>query len=86
MPHFFTDNNHYFVVSSCATSLIDHVFVDWYQILKIKNNVQTLNSQWPVVTFFQAFKYDCFHMQFMLVHTEEDLGPLQCLFKKPWNS
>ena len=32
MPHFFTDDNHYFVVSSYITSQIDRVLVDSYQI------------------------------------------------------
>ena len=28
MRHFFTDNNHYYLVGSFTTSPIDHVFVD----------------------------------------------------------
>ena len=32
MPHFVTDDNDYFVVSSYITSQIDRVFVDSYQI------------------------------------------------------
>ena len=56
MPHFFTDDNHYFVVSSCTTSPIEWLFVTWYQILKNKYNGHTLNSEWPFVVFLQALE------------------------------
>ena len=61
------------------TTLIYHIFVYWHQILIIKFNGHTLNSKWLVLIFCQALESDCFHIQFMLVYTKEDLAPLQHL-------
>ena len=50
-----------------STAPINHIFVDWYWILKIKYNGYTLNSRWPIVIFCQALEKDYLYMQSMLV-------------------